>query len=163
MEKYKYDYICELDEENTPVEKNFKLLYCHSVLEHIFDVKQFLSNMFKILESGGRLYINVPFVYYDHEIPNDYCRYTRYALRRFITQAGFDIVSLTPNSNAFEGAGSFLVMAVKHELEQRGESHRNYDPLKQLEKIINELNLKFSDHLYDSLISLGFLVIATKP
>jgi SAM-dependent methyltransferase len=159
-----YDYVCELDHQSFPVESGrFDLVYCHSVLEHIFDIKQFLVNVKRVLKSGGRIYINVPFVYYEHEVPHDYCRYTRFGLHRHIIDSGMEVLSIEPSSNAFEGASSFLLMSLKHDLKMRGMSHDANQDYSMLEKIIDGFNDRFLDAVYDNFIPLGFLVVARKP
>ena len=163
MSGIQYDFICELDDQSFPVQSEyFNLVYCHSVLEHIFDTRQFLFNIKRVLKRGGCLYINVPFVYYEHEIPYDYFRFTRFGLQRHIRDSGMEVVSIEPSSNAFEGASSFLLMALKHDLKMRGMSPEGSQDYSIIEKTLSRFNRQFSDTVYDSLIPLGFLAIAQK-
>jgi hypothetical protein len=48
--------------------------------------------MARLIKPGGKLLLNVPFLYWLHEEPYDYYRYTKFALRRFAEEAGFEIV-----------------------------------------------------------------------
>ena len=44
----------------------------------------------------GKLILSVPFLYWLHEQPHDYYRYTEFALRRFCELAGLEILELSP-------------------------------------------------------------------
>jgi hypothetical protein len=52
--------------------------------------------MARLLKQGGKAIVNVPFVYWLHEQPHDYYRYTEYALRRFALLSGFEVDLLLP-------------------------------------------------------------------
>jgi hypothetical protein len=47
---------------------------------------------FHSYKPGGTLLLNVPFLYWLHEEPYDYYRYTKYALQRFAEVSGFGII-----------------------------------------------------------------------
>jgi len=59
------------------------------VMEHIPDPSFFLSECHRILRSGGRILITVPYLWHIHEAPHDYARYTRHGLERLLSTAGF--------------------------------------------------------------------------
>jgi hypothetical protein len=46
--------------------------------------------------------LNVPFMYWLHEQPHDYYRYTEFALRRFASLTGFEVEVLKPLGGAPE-------------------------------------------------------------
>jgi hypothetical protein len=52
--------------------------------------------MNRMLVSGGRVLMNVPYFYPLHEVPYDYYRYSCYALRRFAENYGFEVLELNP-------------------------------------------------------------------
>jgi hypothetical protein len=68
--------------------------------------------MARILAPGGKLVMNTPFLYWLHETPHDYHRYTEFALRRLATGAGFDVLEL----DALGGAGAALADLVAKRL-----------------------------------------------
>lgn len=64
------------------------------VLEHLFRPQALLAEVARVLRPGGVLLLNVPFMYGLHEAPNDYFRYTPYALDRMARSAGLVPVTL---------------------------------------------------------------------
>lgn len=75
---------------------SFDVVLLSDVLEHIREPALLISEISRILRPGGRLLLNVPFLYQVHEAPHDYYRYTRYALEQFATQSGLEVVELVP-------------------------------------------------------------------
>lgn len=59
------------------------------VLEHLSEPQVFLNEAFRLLRSGGRLFLAVPFQWHIHEAPWDFYRFTRYGLDHTIAKAGF--------------------------------------------------------------------------
>jgi SAM-dependent methyltransferase len=64
------------------------------VLEHCAEPGKLLSEINRVLKPGGFFFCTVPFVWPLHEVPNDYYRYTPYALRSLLVEAGFSAVQL---------------------------------------------------------------------
>ncbi|MBE1547963.1 SAM-dependent methyltransferase [Mycobacterium sp. OAS707] len=75
---------------------SFDVVVLSDVLEHISEPALLMSEIARILKPGGRLLLNVPFIYWIHEGPYDYYRYTRFALDRLARQAGLEVVDLVP-------------------------------------------------------------------
>jgi SAM-dependent methyltransferase len=69
-----------------------------SVMEHLCEPLTFLTEAFRILKHGGVLTLQVPFMWWVHEAPNDYFRYTRYGLEYLLKKAGFVEVEVVPQS-----------------------------------------------------------------
>ncbi|MFN5459389.1 MAG: class I SAM-dependent methyltransferase [Bacteroidota bacterium] len=58
----------------------FDYILCTEVLEHLFDIDEKLKEFNRVLKKDGLLFVTCPFVWNEHEIPNDYARYTSFAL-----------------------------------------------------------------------------------
>ncbi len=109
--KHKVDHLDhELDlTEPLPFPDNsFATIILSDVLEHIPNPEQLWSEMYRILTPGGVAIINVPFLYWVHEAPHDYYRYTEYALERFASNSNFNVISLEPIGGLPEVLADFI-------------------------------------------------------
>lgn len=83
-------YVCDLT--SIPVESNrYDLVLCTQVLEHVPRPQETLKEFSRVLKSGGKLWISAPFFYEEHEVPHDFFRYTQFAWRHMMEQAGLRI------------------------------------------------------------------------
>lgn len=69
----------------------FDTVLCTSVLEHVDDPEQTVSEIVRTLRPGGHLLIAVPFLYPTHEAPYDFWRVTHYGLRRILERHGLRV------------------------------------------------------------------------
>jgi SAM-dependent methyltransferase len=89
----KSTYVCDL--ASIPVEADrFDAVVFNQVLEHIPEPMVVLRELNRVMKSGGTIICTAPFFYEEHEKPYDYFRYTQFAWRRMLTDAGFSIQSL---------------------------------------------------------------------
>ena len=77
-------------------EKSFDTIIATDVIEHLCEPHQFFSACASALRPKGKLLIGVPFLYWIHEAPHDYHRYTRHGLEYMLHKAGLKCVSLEP-------------------------------------------------------------------
>lgn len=66
---------------------HFDGVLCNQVLEHVFTPENFLSELYRVLEPGGKLLLSVPFIWDEHEQPYDYRRYTTFGLESLLEEA----------------------------------------------------------------------------
>lgn len=90
------DVECDLTEPLPFREKEFDTILLSDVLEHIPEPLRLWAEMARVLAPGGRILLNVPFLYWLHEQPHDYYRFTEFALRRFAEGAGLAVLELGP-------------------------------------------------------------------
>lgn len=72
-----------------------------SVLEHLHQPSCMLQEAARLLKPGGHLLLQVPWQWHLHEIPHDYYRFTPYALRSLLNDAGLHKISITAQSGFF--------------------------------------------------------------
>jgi SAM-dependent methyltransferase len=81
-------------------DETFDLVISEAVLEHVPDPRGVVSEMIRVLQPGGQLYVDVPFLQGFHADPHDYQRYTLPGLD--VLLAGFEPlakgVSVGPSS-----------------------------------------------------------------
>ena len=70
------DLIVKPGEEIPLPEDSIDLALCMDVLEHCDEPKFVLQELRRVLKPGGHLLISVPFINREHEMPNDFFRYT---------------------------------------------------------------------------------------
>ena len=80
-------------------EKQFDLVLCTEVLEHVSEPGKALQEIRRVLKPSGHLFISVPFLIGLHEEPHDYYRYTEHGLRYLLTREGFIIKRLRNRGN----------------------------------------------------------------
>lgn len=69
-----------------------------SVMEHLREPQTMLNEAYRILKPGGVMVMQVPFMWWVHEAPYDFYRFTRYGLQYMFQKAGFDDVHVTPQT-----------------------------------------------------------------
>lgn len=73
--------------------EQFDSVLCNQVFEHVFNPDFFISEISRVLKPSGKLLLSVPFVWDEHEQPNDYARYTSFALKFMLEKHGFRLIS----------------------------------------------------------------------
>ena len=62
---------------------------CFNLLEHVFDFRQALSEISRIMKPGGVMYGWIPLIHEVHGAPYDFWRFTDNAMARLLIDAGF--------------------------------------------------------------------------
>lgn len=71
---------------------SFDSVLCNQVLEHVFNPSEFISEIKRVLKPGGKLLLTVPFVWDEHEQPNDYARYSSFGLQALLENQGLEVI-----------------------------------------------------------------------
>jgi SAM-dependent methyltransferase len=80
------------------ISEGFDAVVSFSVLEHVTEPQKFLSEACRVLKPGGKALLMTPLMWGEHEPPHDYFRFTRYGLRYLAEKAGFEVISIEPDT-----------------------------------------------------------------
>lgn len=101
--------------------KCFDTILAAEVLEHLPQPELFWSEIARVLKPQGHLLLSTPFLYWIHEAPYDYHRFTRHGLQSRCTRAGLEILQISPRGGIlivfcdllFKGISGLFGMANK--------------------------------------------------
>lgn len=81
---------------------HFDSIFTTEVFEHIFNLPEILAELNRVLKPGGKMLVTCPFVICEHEVPNDYARYTSFAMKHMLQQHDFNALHLGKSGNSIE-------------------------------------------------------------
>lgn len=72
--------------------ESFDAVICTQVLEHVAQPEQLLHEIHRILKPNGVIILTIPFIYHEHDSPNDYWRWTKEGISNLLKSSGFLII-----------------------------------------------------------------------
>ncbi len=155
------DVHCDLSQPLPFDDARFDTIILSDVLEHIAEPDLLWREMTRILAPSGTIVMNVPFYYSVHAHPNDYYRYTNFALERFVQTNGLKLLYLVPVGGVVEIFGD-LTAKVLSKGGRIGESLAAFTQTVVLHfgrTLIGARVMRVSSRLFP----LGYFMIAQKP
>jgi SAM-dependent methyltransferase len=92
-------------------DSTFDAVILSEVLEHCPRPRDVVAECRRILRSGGVLFISTPFVFYEHGVPFDFQRPTRYFYRDVFAED--DIILMSPSNSTYSTALTTINLAVE--------------------------------------------------
>ncbi|MFM7218026.1 MAG: class I SAM-dependent methyltransferase [Bacteroidota bacterium] len=83
-------------------DKHFDSVFSSEVFEHVFHLEELIGEINRVMVKDGILLVTLPFVWIEHEKPNDFARYSSFGIRSLLERNGFEIVSLKKTSTYIE-------------------------------------------------------------
>ncbi len=80
-------------------DEHFDSILCSEVVEHVFNLEHILTELNRVLKPKGKMILTCPFVWNEHEVPNDFARYTQYALKDLLDKKGFEVIAYAKSGN----------------------------------------------------------------
>ena len=103
------DLECDISKQIPLEDSSFDVVLLSDVLEHIPTPDNLLNEIHRILRKDGCLILNVPFLYWIHEAPYDFFRYTEYGLKFLIENADFHLEIIQPVGGLLETWGDLTI------------------------------------------------------
>lgn len=82
--------------------ESFDSVFSTEVAEHIFNLEDIVKELQRVLKIGGTILLTCPFTMPEHEAPNDFARYTSFAIEDILKRNGFEIVHYEKTGNFIE-------------------------------------------------------------
>jgi len=79
---------------------SFDLVLLLDVLEHVRDPGFVVGEVRRLLRKNGRVIVSLPFLYREHETPNDYTRLTAFGAQELMARNGGTILKMKKVGNA---------------------------------------------------------------
>jgi SAM-dependent methyltransferase len=98
-------YIGDVQDMDMIDANSYDSALCLEVLEHVRDPCKAISEIHRIIKSGGVLICSAPHLSRLHEEPNDYYRFTIHGLTYLFRSHGFRIISIIPRGGIFSFLG----------------------------------------------------------
>jgi SAM-dependent methyltransferase len=86
----------------------FRCIVSQEVFEHLREPWVAIREVARVLEPGGRAYIQVPLIIGIHSAPYDFYRFTPYGLRALVESAGLTVLEVAPSVGA--GTAAYRVV-----------------------------------------------------
>jgi SAM-dependent methyltransferase len=86
---------------------SFDKAICTEVLEHSPEPEKLINEIARVLKTNGAFYLTVPFVWYEHEVPYDFQRFTSFGLKKLL-EKDFVVESISPISGVFGTVGAII-------------------------------------------------------
>ena len=97
------------DGTNIPFpEESFDIVISTQVFEHAKNLEALVSEIHRVLKVGGTLFVTMPFVWPEHEIPFDFRRLTSFGHRELLERHNFFTEKIVPTTGVFGTCGQIL-------------------------------------------------------
>jgi SAM-dependent methyltransferase len=80
----------------------FDSVFSSEVFEHVFNLDEMLPEIHRVMKGGAKILITCPFSICEHEVPNDFARYSSFALKHLFIKHGFEVVQQYKTGNSIE-------------------------------------------------------------
>lgn len=159
------------DAHNLPLPDNSEnFILCTEMLEHMYDPKQAVTEMYRVLKPGGTVVLTTRFMYGIHDAPHDYFRFTKFGLKELFKN--FEILELKEETTNFETIGALLQRLVFQSRFVGGSVGDKFFKILILlvAKFFTKLNSIISEqygdirktHLQENIFASGYLIVCRK-
>jgi SAM-dependent methyltransferase len=107
------------DGKKIPFEDStFDSVVSFETLEHIFDIENTILEIKRVLKDKGKLLISIPFGWNEHMQPQDFARYTSFAIEYLLTCKKFKVIEIHKTNSIITASFQIIIAYL----------HQNYQP-----------------------------------
>jgi SAM-dependent methyltransferase len=92
--------------------ETFDAVFSSEVFEHVFNLDDVLKEINRVVRVGGKMLVTCPFSICEHEVPNDFARYSSYGLRSLLERNGFEVLEQDKTGNSVETVFQLWIMYI---------------------------------------------------
>lgn len=108
------------DGHQLPFEDNrFDNIFSTEVFEHVFNLEEMLKEINRVMKPNGKILITCPFSICEHEMPNDYARYSSYGLKDLLQRNGFEVMIFEKLGSAWQTMAQMFISYVHFHFTRR--------------------------------------------
>jgi len=89
---------------------HFDAVFTSEVFEHLFNLEEILPELNRVMKPKSKILITCPFVWNEHEVPNDFARYTKFALKHLLEKHGFTILTIDKSGTFITTISQMIVV-----------------------------------------------------
>ena len=97
-------------------DESFDSILTFQVFEHIFEPKEFLSEITRVLKPGGHVLITVPFIWDEHEKPYDFGRYSSFGIKYLFEKNNFQILKYKKSTVGIECIFQLIISGIEKKI-----------------------------------------------
>jgi len=83
-------------------DNSFDSALSSEVFEHVFNLEEIIPELHRVLKKDAVVLITCPFAISEHEAPNDFARYTSFAIKHMMEKNGFEVVAYEKLGNSID-------------------------------------------------------------
>jgi SAM-dependent methyltransferase len=129
-------------------DKSYSGVICSQVLEHSFAPELLLSEIYRVLEPGGRLLMTIPFFWPEHEQPFDSQRFTSFGIISKLEKLGFHDITVVKTN---PGLSCLMQLAIEWAESQGRRFHGRLATLWRLAMILPYSIMNLTGFVYRNL------------
>ncbi len=93
-------------------DEEFDSIFSTEVLEHIPNVNEIVKELNRVLKPKGKILISVPFTLDEHEVPNDFRRFTQFGIKLLLEKNGFNVINIQKTTKTIHTITQLLTNAI---------------------------------------------------
>ncbi len=160
----KVDVVCPATALAFP-DNSFDTVLCTQVLEHVYDHHAVVREANRVLQTGGKLILTVPFCWELHEEPYDFFRITKHGLKELFEENNFKIVTIKANGGKWAATFQMFITTIYSTFKYKTFRSKLLKILfveLRLTVLLNKLGIWIDKKYFDDLWTLNYIIVGEK-